>query len=122
MRLALPHNQNCLFLLPLHHIQRALHAFFADVNEQALHLMMNHPECEKEAQRIVRKSNALLRQHIGTFKSKKWQGEGDAVALKQLCRIAEQDSLALMRRIQMAPSQAINPRSDAETEVQKNEG
>ena len=94
------------FLLPLHHIQRALHAFFADVNEQALHLMMNHPECEKEAQRIVRKSNALLRQHIGTFKSKKWQGEGDAVALKQLCRIAEQDSLALMRRIQMAPSQA----------------
>lgn len=109
-------------MLPLHHIQRALHAFFADVNEQALHLMMNHPECEAEAQRIVRKSNTLLRQHIGTFKSKKWQGEGDAAALKALCRTAERDSLSLMRRIQMAPSQAKSAPSNQDIEVQKNEG
>lgn len=83
--------------------------------------MMNHPECEAEAQRIVRKSNALLRQYIGKFKSKKWEGEGDAAALKQLCQLAEKDSLALMRRIQMAPSQSETDQADVKTEAQNSE-
>ena len=93
-------------LLPLHHIQRAIHAFFSEVNEQALQLMMHHPECEAEAQRIVRKSNSLLRQHIGTFKSTPWKANQDSVALKRLCQEAQEDSLKLMRRIQEA---AANP-------------
>ena len=79
-------------LLPLHHIQRAIHAFFSEVNEQALQLMMHHPECEAEAQRIVRKSNSLLRQHIGTFKSNPWKAPQDSAALKKLCQEAQEDS------------------------------
>ena len=93
-------------LLPLHHIQRAIHAFFSEVNEQALQLMMHHPECEAEAQRIVRKSNSLLRQHIGTFKSSPWKAPQDSAALKKLCQEAQEDSLNLMQRIQQA---AANP-------------
>lgn len=89
-------------LLPLHHIQRAIHAFFSEVNEQALQLMMHHPECEAEAQRIVRKSNSLLRQHIGTFKSTPWKANQDSVALKRLCQEAQEDSLKLLQRIQQA--------------------
>ena len=97
-------------LLPLHHIQRALHAFFSEVNEQALQLMMNHPECESEAQRIVRKSNSLLRQYIGAFKAREWKANQDSVALKRLCQEAQEDSLKLLRRIQQA---AANPESFA---------
>tara|TARA_B100001093_G_scaffold406076_1_gene394434 strand:- start:209 stop:556 length:348 start_codon:yes stop_codon:yes gene_type:complete len=97
-------------LLPLHHIQRAIHAFFAEVNEQALQLIMHHPECEAEAQRIVRKSNSLLRQHIGTFKSTLWQTNTDSAALKKLCNDAQTDSLKLLRRIQQA---AANPEAFA---------
>ena len=93
-------------LLPLHHIQPAIHAFFSEVNEQALQLMMHHPECEAEAQRIVRKSNSMLRQHIGTLKSKSWNAPQDSAALKQLCQEAQEDSLKLMQRIQQA---AANP-------------
>ena len=93
-------------LLPLHHIQRAIHAFFSEVNEQALQLMMHHPECEAEAQRIVRKSNSLLRQHIATFKSNPWKAPQDSATLKQLCQEAQEDSLKLMQRIQQA---AANP-------------
>lgn len=89
-------------LLPLHHIQRAIHAFFSEVNEQALQLMMNHPECEAEAQRIVRKSNSLLRQHIGAFKSREWKADKDAAVLKQICLEAQMDSLELLQRIQKA--------------------
>ena len=97
-------------MLPLHHIQRALHAFFSEVNEQALQLIMNHPECEAEAQRIVRKSNSLLRQHIRAFKSREWKANQDSVALKRLCQEAQEDSLKLLRRIQQA---AANPEAFA---------
>lgn len=93
-------------MLPLHHIQRAIHSFFADVNEQALHLMMQHPECEAEAQRIVRKSNTLLRQHIGALKSTNWEKNRDEEGLKKLCQSAQENSLELMRRIQAAPTRA----------------
>ena len=92
-------------LLPLHHIQRAIHAFFAEVNQQALHLMMNHPEHQAEAQRIVRKSNALLRHHIAAFKSREWRDDTDAAALKQICQDAQSDSLELLQRIQHAANQ-----------------
>ena len=106
------HTAKSVPLLPLHHIQRAIHAFFSEVNEQALQLMMHHPECEAEAQRIVRKSNSLLRQHIGTFKSTRWKANQDSVALKQLCQEAQKDSLKLLRRIQQA---AANPAAFAES-------
>jgi len=92
-------------LLPLHHIQRAIHAFFSEVNEQALHLMMNHPACEAEAQRIVRKSNSLLRKHIAAFKSREWSADKDAAALKKICQDAQSDSLELLQRIQRAANQ-----------------
>lgn len=68
--------------------------------------MMQHPECEAEAQRIVRKSNSLLRQHIGTFKSTNWEKSRDEAGLKKLCHAAQEDSLELMQRIQSAPSRA----------------
>lgn len=68
--------------------------------------MMQHPECEAEAQRIVRKSNSLLRQHIGAFKATKWESNRDEDGLKKLCQAAQEDSLELMRRIQEAPSRA----------------
>lgn len=66
--------------------------------------MMHHPECEAVAQRIVRKSNALLRQHIGTLKSTDWETNRDEEGLKKLCQLAQEDSLELMRRIQAAPA------------------
>ena len=91
-----------LQVLPLNHIQRAIHAFFAEVNEQALHLMMYHPECGTEAQRVVREGNLLLRKHIGNLQSQKWNEDPDTAALKQICNEAQTDSLQLLRRIQEA--------------------
>lgn len=66
--------------------------------------MMRHPECEAEAQRIVRKSNQLLRHHIGAFKSTNWEKSRDEEGLKKLCQLAQEDSLELLRRIQAAPT------------------
>ena len=89
-------------MLPLHHIQRAIHAFFTEVNEQSLHLLMRHPEQQAEAQRIVRKSNKLLRQFIGRLKGSTWDGPDAEAQLKSLCREAEAESLELMERVQKA--------------------
>ena len=98
-------------MLPLHHIQRAIHAFFTEVNEQSLHLLMRDPEQQAEAQRIVRQSNKLLRQYIGRLKGSSWDGPDAEAQLKSLCREAESESLALMERVQKAyaATQAASP-------------
>jgi hypothetical protein len=63
---------------------------------------MRHPEQQAEAQRIVRKSNKLLRQFIGRLKGSSWDGPDAEAQLKNLCREAEAESLELMERLQKA--------------------
>ena len=93
-------------MLPIHHIQRAIHAFFTEVNEQALQLLMRHPEHQAEAQRIVRKSNAFLRQYIGVLKGNTWTGKNAEHQLRELCGQAEHSSMELMERVQAVTKQA----------------
>lgn len=86
-------------LIPITHIQRAIHAFYSDVTERALQMMLTHPELAIEAERIVRKSNLKLAQFIGRLKSQNWE-KLPPKSLQDLCREAELDSLFWMEVIQ----------------------
>jgi len=57
-------------MIPVHHIQRAIHAFYAEVTERALQLALHYPNSRILAEKTVRKSNEKLAYFIGILKSR----------------------------------------------------
>ena len=86
-------------MIPVHHIQRAIHAFYAEVTERALQLALHYPNSRILAEKTVRKSNEKLAYFIGILKSRDWNGQPPE-DLQQLCREAEENSLLFLRELQ----------------------
>lgn len=105
-------------MIPITHIQRAIHAFYSDVTERALQLMLNHPECKGEAQRIVRKSNLKLAYFIGRLKSQKWE-KLPPKSLHDLCREAEMDSMFWIEAIQNQMNAAAATRNSSSESLEE---
>jgi hypothetical protein len=93
-------------MIPVHHIQRAIHSFYAEVTERSLHLALRYPNHRIFAERTARKGNERLAHYIGILKSSDWASVGQ-VALQQLCRDAESDSLGFLREIQQEEQKAL---------------
>ena len=99
-------------MIPVHHIQRAIHAFYAEVTERALQLALHYPSSRVLAEKTVRKSNEKLAYFIGVLKSKDWNAQSQD-DLQQLCREAEENSLLFLRELQQEETKAAEKRSPA---------
>ena len=86
-------------MIPIHHIQRAIHSFYSEVTERSMQLAIRYPECRMFAERTARKGNERLAHYIGLLKSSDWTLVGQT-ALQQLCRDAERESLTFIRELQ----------------------
>ena len=99
-------------MIPVHHIQRAIHAFYAEVTERALQLALHYPSSRVLAEKTVRKSNEKLAYFIGVLKSKEWNAQSQD-DLQQLCREAEENSLLFLREVQQEEKKAAEERRAA---------
>jgi|TARA_B100000768_G_C11284027_1_gene380685 hypothetical protein len=98
-----------LFMIPIHHIQRAIHAFYAEVTERSMQLALRYPDHRIVAEKMVRKSNDELAHFIGILKSTNWS-ETSQELLQNLCRDAEENSLLLLRELQIEEGKAKTER------------
>ena len=92
-------------MIPVHHIQRAIHSFYTEVTERSLQLALRYPDQRVFAERTARKGNERLAHYIGILKSSDWASAGQA-ALQQLCRDAEADSLDFLSALQEEENKA----------------
>ena len=99
-------------MIPVHHIRRAIHAFYAEVTERSLQLALRYPGHRIFAEKTVRKSNERLAHYIGVLKSTNWTTENQGT-LQQLCRNAEEDSIKFLRELQHEVKKAEEERRSA---------
>ena len=99
-------------MIPVHHIRRAIHAFYAEVTERSLQLALRYPGHRIFAEKTVRKSNERLAHYIGLLKSTNWTSDNQDT-LQQLCSHAEEDSIRFLGELQHEVKKAEEERRAA---------
>lgn len=92
-------------MIPIHHIQRAIHAFYTEVTERSLQLALRYPDHRFVAEKMVRQSNERLAHFIGILKSTDWT-TAPQIELQNLCKEAEESSLQFLSELQKEEKKA----------------